>query len=274
MCPIDRSTLTRVPLHRTAASGPALAASAAIGPYFAWEAWKADAGWLSFTELLTPSVATERVAVARSTLVSAFGLAEEDVPVRVVASVYFMGVAARLLSPPLGAAVVGGALPSGTRANLWWRPVPAGPMPIAYGVVPALPTIDLSPVLVAEALVAGPLAETVTPLLDLFETEFTLSPQVLWGNVASALAGAVGVLADTMPRHADRAGAVLEHALTLAPLAGAGEVVRPDPANARRFLVRSNCCLYYRIPGGGTCGDCVLTPEADRRRHWNDLLAG
>jgi hypothetical protein len=94
-----------VPLHRTAAAGPALAASAAIGPYFAWEAWSAGAGWHPYTDLLTESVAVQRVAVARSTLVSAFGLAEEDVPVRVVASVYFMGVAARLLSPPLGAAV-------------------------------------------------------------------------------------------------------------------------------------------------------------------------
>jgi hypothetical protein len=269
---IDRSTLTRVPLHRTAAAGPALAASAAIGPYFAWEAWSAGAGWHPFTDLLTASVAAQRVAVARSTLVSAFGLAEEDVPVRVVASVYFMGVAARLLSPPLGAAVAGGALPLATRANLWWRPVSAGPMPIAYGVVPALPTADLSPAEVASALVAGPLAETITPLLELFKSAFVLSPQVLWGNVASALAGATGVLADTMPRHAARAGEVLEHALTLPPLAGAGTVVRPDPDQARRFLVRSNCCLYYRIPGGGTCGDCVLTPESDRQKHWSSLL--
>jgi len=263
-----------VPLHRTAAPGPALAAAAAIGPYFAWEAWSAGAGWRPFTDLLTPSVAAARVAAARSTLVSAFGLTKEEVPTRVVASVFFMGVAARLLSPPIGAAVAGGALPLATRANLWWRPVPAGPMPIAYGVVPALPTADLDPAEVATALVDGPLAETVTPLLELFRSAFTLSPQVLWGNVASALAGATGVFADTMPRHADRVGQVLEQTLTLPPLAGAGEVFRPDPSRARRFLVRTNCCLYYRVPGGGTCGDCVLTPEADRRRHWDQLLAG
>ncbi|WP_250213408.1 (2Fe-2S)-binding protein [Acrocarpospora catenulata] len=24
------------------------------------------------------------------------------------------------------------------------------------------------------------------------------------------------------------------------------------------FFVRRSCCLYYRVPGGGTCGDCVL----------------
>ncbi|TDC62491.1 hypothetical protein E1200_25580, partial [Actinomadura sp. GC306] len=22
---------------------------------------------------------------------------------------------------------------------------------------------------------------------------------------------------------------------------------------------RSNCCLYYRVPGGGMCGDCGLS---------------
>ncbi|MEV4620299.1 (2Fe-2S)-binding protein [Asanoa sp. NPDC049573] len=263
-----------MPLHRTAAAGPALAAAAAVGPYFAWEAWSAGSGWHPYTDLLTPSVATARVAAARSTLVGAFGLAEEDVPTRVVASVFFMGVAARLLSPPLGAAVAGGALPLATRANLWWSPVPAGPMPIAYGVVPALPAADLDPAEVASALVDGPLTETVTPLLDLFRSTFTLSPQVLWGNVASSLAGAVGVLADTMPRHADRAGQILEQALTLPPLTGTGKVVRPDPTRARRFLVRDNCCLYYRLPGAATCADCVLTPAPTRRRHWNALLAG
>jgi ferric iron reductase protein FhuF len=259
-----------VPPHKTAAAGPALAASAAIGPYFAWEAWSADRGWQPFTALLTPSVVESRVAVARSTLVDAFGLAPAEVPTRVVASVYFMGVASRLLSPPLGAAVAGGALPLVTRANLWWRPVASGPMPMAYGVVAA--RADLPVPSVASELVEGPLAETVTPLLDVFRTTFRLSSKVLWGNVASALAGAAGVLADTMPRHAARVGAVLEHAMTLPPLAGAGSVARPAASSERRFLVRANCCLYYRIPGGGTCGDCVLTPEDERLRQWEALL--
>ncbi|MEU9111287.1 (2Fe-2S)-binding protein [Streptomyces sp. NPDC048483] len=24
---------------------------------------------------------------------------------------------------------------------------------------------------------------------------------------------------------------------------------------------RRNCCLYYRVPGMGTCGDCVLNRQ-------------
>jgi FhuF 2Fe-2S C-terminal domain len=115
---------------------------------------------------------------------------------------------------------------------------------------------------------------------------------VLWGNVASALAGAAGMLADMYPdgqaAHpgasgaagladragvAERAGVIVAQALAQPPLAGTGRLVRPDPEHARRFLVRHNCCLYYRIPGGATCGDCVLTPEPARRRHWRSVLA-
>ncbi|NJC66215.1 (2Fe-2S)-binding protein [Planosporangium flavigriseum] len=112
----------------------------------------------------------------------------------------------------------------------------------------------------------------LTPVMTAYRTRFVLSPQVLWGNVASALAGAAGMIADAYPAAGDRAGAVVARMLELPPLAGTGALVRPDPAHPRRFLVRRNCCLYYRIPGGGTCGDCVLTRDTDRRRHWREVL--
>ncbi|MEC4021033.1 (2Fe-2S)-binding protein, partial [Streptomyces sp. H27-D2] len=31
-------------------------------------------------------------------------------------------------------------------------------------------------------------------------------------------------------------------------------------AAGERDFVRRSCCLYYRVPGGGMCGDCVLLP--------------
>jgi ferric iron reductase protein FhuF len=37
------------------------------------------------------------------------------------------------------------------------------------------------------------------------------------------------------------------------PLAGAG---RFDVGG--RYFVRASCCLFYRIPNAGKCGDCVL----------------
>jgi hypothetical protein len=230
---------------------------AAAGPFFVWERWASDGGWRPFTDLLDPAVAAERVAVARTALTAMAGLAPGDVPVRVVASVTFLGYAARLLSPLLGAAVAGGALPLPSPGDLWWRAVP-GPLPIAYRSLAEAPTADLPAGEVAGLLVASAVDGLVRPLLEVFRSRFVLSPQVLWGNVASALGGAAGMLADTTPGHAGRAGEVVAAMLDRAPLTGTATLAPKDPARARRALKRRNCCLYYRIPGGGTCGDCVL----------------
>ncbi|MDM4721497.1 (2Fe-2S)-binding protein [Micromonospora sp. WMMA1363] len=253
---------------------PALTAASALGPFFAWSSWSDQAGWRSLAELLDGEVLAERVDAAAATLRARCDLPVDAVPVRVVASVTFLGLAARLVSPPLGAAVVGGALPLASLDDLWWRPPTAGPWPVAHGPLDALPSGDLDDRAVTTALVETAVQGPVRLLLDAFRAQFRLSPHVLWGNVAAALAGAAGVLSDTAPAHAERAGAVLAVALELPPLAGTGTVVRPDPDRARRFLVRRNCCLYYRIPGGGTCGDCVLTSPSQLRRHWRAVLAG
>ena len=53
-----------------------------------------------------------------------------------------------------------------------------------------------------------------------------------------------------IPDVADRALEVGARALAHPYLVGTGE---PDLPFRRR-----SCCLFYRIPGGGTCGDCVL----------------
>jgi FhuF 2Fe-2S C-terminal domain len=250
----------------------ALTAAAGVGPYFAWDALAEGSGWRPFAELLDGDVAAERVDAARKTLQTTFGLADDAVPVRVVASVTFLGVAARLLSPPLAAVAVGGVLPLAGSHVLWWRPVRAGPWPIAYDGGEGLSCEGLDADAVAAAFVDSAVRGPVTALLDVFRLRFRLSPLVLWGNVASALAGAAGMVADLSPPHAEPAAAVCERTLAVPPLAGTGTLVRPDPASARRFLVRHNCCLYYRIPGGGKCSDCVLTPDPDRRRHWESVL--
>jgi FhuF 2Fe-2S C-terminal domain len=263
----------------------ALRAAAALGPYFAWErrsgsdvpekgrgpagdfpvpggrageyvpapGRRSGGDWRPLAELSEPEAVADRVGAARVVLAG---------PPRAVASVTFLGIASRLVSPPFAALVLVGVLPVPDR--LWWRSVPRGPMPLAYEVATAAPA-DATPV-------AAVLTRTVTPVLHAFADRYRISANVMWGNVASALAGAAGVLADSRPEHAERAGRILEQALTDPPLAGTGTVVRPDPAQARRFLIRRSCCLYYRIPGGGICGDCVLMPHAERRRSWAAAL--
>jgi hypothetical protein len=247
--------------------------AAAFGPYFVWEPWDAGASWRPLSDLTDEAVAAERVEVARRTLIGMFGLADEAVPERVIASVTFLGIAARLVSPVLGAAVAEGALPAVEPGQLFWKPVAGGPLPMAVHEAAAVPCAGLTAAEVADLLVESTVDGLVRPVLDVFRTRFALSPRVLWGNVASALGGAAGMIAGTVPGRTERAAAIVTACLERGGLAGTGTMVQPDPGHPRRFLVRDNCCLYYRIPGGGTCGDCVLTPEPERRRQWASVLA-
>jgi ferric iron reductase protein FhuF len=270
---IDMTSDTRVRL--TDLVLPALVTAAQIGPFFSWEPWSPDAGWLPWSSLADGDVLAERVRVARDTLIGMFGLAADDVPVRVVASVTFLGYASRVVSPLLGAAVAGGELPAPRPDELWWRPVPGGPLPVAYGGMQAQPCTRMDVTALAGAVAEVAVAALLTPLAEAFRDRFALSPKVLWGNVASALAGAAGMIADRTAGNAapaEQAAGVVGAMLRMAPLAGMGTLMQPVPERPRRFLVRNNCCLYYRIPGGGTCGDCVLTPPEERRRGWEAVL--
>ena len=83
--------------------------------------------------------------------------------------------------------------------------------------------------------------------------------RVLRGNAASALAGASAMLAGSRPPRAGTAERRTARILALEPLRGTGEFVGPDPAVPRLEFVRHSCCLLYRVPGAGTCGDCLLT---------------
>lgn len=84
---------------------------------------------------------------------------------------------------------------------------------------------------------------------------FGVSPKVLRGNAASGLVGALRVLIDRVP-----SGAAVELAAALladgGALAGTGTFLHEEGLGVA--FVRRSCCLYYRVPGGGLCGDCVL----------------
>jgi hypothetical protein len=249
-------------------AGPALEAAARLGPYFAWQPRDRQDGWRPMADLLDPEIVAERVAAGRQVIMRMSGLGADDIGERVVASTIFLGLAARLLSPLLAAAALTGVAPLAEPGRLWWRPVEGGPIPIAYD------PLGPAPGDAARALTRTAIEGLVGPILDVFRARFVLSPQVLWGNVASALGGAAGMIADHAqdPAAAERAAAVVAGMLATKPLMGMATLHRPEPARARWFLVRRNCCLYYRIPGGGTCGDCVLTPDDERRRHWDRVL--
>jgi hypothetical protein len=280
----------REPAAEVDASG-ALAAAADGGPYFAVEPWAAGAGWRPARLLADDqAVLAERVAHARGVLAGRAGLPPDGVAERVAASIVFLGLAARLVSPSLGAAVLGGVVPDLTLDSLWWRPVDGGPVPLAARAVtgrairrdtadpdaadpdaadPDAADLDEAAALLSERCVQG----VAVPVAAAFRAQFRLSPLILRGNIASALAGAAGMLAAQFPDRAEAAGQLTARMLARGPLAGAGRLVQPDASRPRRFLVRNSCCLLYRVPGGGMCGDCVLTPEHVRRQQWQAALS-
>jgi ferric iron reductase protein FhuF len=85
-----------------------------------------------------------------------------------------------------------------------------------------------------------------------------VSPRVLQGNVSSAVAGAVRMLGAASPSHARLAWTVGQRLLDREPLLDTGSYTGT-------VFRRSTCCLYYQVPGGGYCGDCVLLGRADVR---------
>ena len=81
---------------------------------------------------------------------------------------------------------------------------------------------------------------------------------MLWGDVASAVATARRLVAADRPGSAARATAVAERLLASPPLAVTAALRAPEPPDATWTFRRRSCCLYYRVPGVGLCGDCVL----------------
>ena len=77
---------------------------------------------------------------------------------------------------------------------------------------------------------------------------------LLWGNAASAMIGALRVLAAAHPGLAGRSRRLARRLLEEEELRGSGV-----PAGPGLTFRRRSCCLYYRLGGGGLCGDCCFT---------------
>ncbi|MFI9030059.1 (2Fe-2S)-binding protein [Streptomyces sp. NPDC053560] len=80
-----------------------------------------------------------------------------------------------------------------------------------------------------------------------------ISPRLLDGNMASALLGSASMLLRTQPDLRAPLTHLTMDLLATGRLRGTGHITGPDLTFRRR-----SCCLYYRAPGGGKCGDCCL----------------
>ncbi|MBR8638387.1 (2Fe-2S)-binding protein [Streptomyces tuirus] len=168
---------------------------------------------------------------------------------RVAASVAHQGLAARLWSVALGCAVLYGRLPDLDARLLHWDADGSAPDDLWLSDVRPLPG-DASTV--ADVVLHGHLE----PLSAALRVHHRLAPGLLRGNAASALAGAARELDRWARRHgrtdlAARARYLAAELLGHPLLAGSGTLT----GTAFR---RRSCCLYYRVPGGGVCGDCCF----------------
>ncbi|MCX4820814.1 (2Fe-2S)-binding protein [Streptomyces sp. NBC_01142] len=170
---------------------------------------------------------------------------------RVAASIAHLGLAARLWSVALGSAALHGQLPDLDPRQLYWDPARTSPDDLRLADLRPLPaTATATAETVREAVQYGHLV----PLAQALRRDVRISPRLLWGNAGSALAGAVRELR-SWARRSGRPE-VAERAAALA----AGLFAHPDLSGTVQgtALRRRSCCLYYRCPGGGLCGDCVF----------------
>lgn len=158
-------------------------------------------------------------------------------------SVVFLGLAARLISPPLGAAVLTGVVPCLAVGDLWWRPARGGPWPMAAGPAGARRVGGLSSAsqlsdaaaLLAEHSVRG----GIEPVAGTLAAAFRVSPLVLRGNIASALAGAAGRVAGPA-----RVGAEMVVMMSL---------LQGSCVPKQWGVVMAECLTHRPPPGGPSC---------------------
>ena len=236
------------PATRPQAAGPArvtraLAAAAAIGPFFALGTDAAGPGWRPATAYYPDGF----LAGAQARLPAA--------EPRVAASISQLDYAARLWSPVLGSGLLAQVVPDLTGLQI------RAPEAVSPDAVSSL-TLALpgpagwqaaDPITLAELSYRAVVAGHLEPLALALDSD--VAEGLLWGNAASAMVGAISVLVSARPWLREPATALAADLLALGRLAGTGDLgVTGEGLGFRR----RSCCLYYRLPGGALCGDCAL----------------
>ncbi|AKS36792.1 (2Fe-2S)-binding protein [Mycolicibacterium goodii] len=229
-----------------------LGALATLGEFFALPA-AAGPSWQPVATLCgDPETLRVYVSRTRAATAAGFGVDEADVPVRAAASAVHLSIAARLLSPAIGAAACLAAVPSLTSDSVFWQRDTSHRPPLGAAGLTWSPVTDARSA--ADRINQTLLADVLCQLNVTLRQAVSLPPQVMWGNIASAANGAVTVLAQTRPEAGDFGRALVREMIAAEPLLGAAEITHG------RFR-RRNCCLFYQVPGGGYCGDCVLVDQ-------------
>ncbi|KPI10596.1 FhuF/siderophore biosynthesis protein, C-terminal [Actinobacteria bacterium OK074] len=226
----------------------------ALGPFFAVESHPSGTEPSGPWQPVSRPLLEARVTGVGEWLAAAGGQPSGAVETRVAASVAHLGLAARLVSPALAAAVLHGLVLAPGLTELRWQPVLGGPVPLslpddAFAAGPAA-----SPARLADELSGRLLNGALRELADAF-AEFAVSRHILWGNTASAVNGAATMLVAARPDLTAPIRTLTALLLDRPPLRDAGTMT-PNGAFRRR-----SCCLIYRAAPdgkGALCGDCAL----------------
>lgn len=225
------------------------AKTSALGEYFALPV--PDAGeWQELSTLFDDDMLADFVDRTQRAIASASGCDPTQIPKRMAASSFQLGIAARLLSPVVGAATCFTALPRLDSNCVVWQKTSKHSPKLAFINPEWVPTP--TPQRAAEEIYSSVISDAFTPLNDKLATLVSLSTQVSWGNVISAANGAVTVLAMAHPAHERTGRTVVRALLDIEPLRGTGDFTHGG-------FRRRSCCLFYQAPQSGLCGDCVLT---------------
>ncbi len=231
---------TRVRAEVTAASRCGrhidLATLAGLGPYFT--ARRVIPGRATGVRCATCTTTPTR---SPASLVARGGARIGSTEYRVAASTLSLGYAARLWSLTLGGIVRAGILPDADR--LLWRDTDgrndASGRAVGWG---GTGLVDVAREMVLDRHLA--------PLVAAIRTVEPMSDRLLWGNAASALIGPPAcstVASDT--RQCASAETMLRDSRLIDTVDRQGDGYR-----------RRSCCLFYRTPVSGYCGDCALIP--------------
>lgn len=230
------ATAEQVAAARTAAD--------ALGLYFqlADPAIDHQQGWRSSAELYVPT--TGPLDELLDSAAERLGGCEY----RVAASLFYQGYAARLLSPQLGCLITSGHLPAAPADQLRYR---APATELIQLALPASPGWrgPIEPLL--DQLLAQSFTAHLLPLAAAIQDRTHLPAAILQDNAASALINGLRLLAPRLEEGDWRP--IATRALANQNLRGSGHLRIAEPA-----FVRRSCCLYYRTPAGGLCGDCPL----------------
>lgn len=251
------------PARPSATPAARAAELAALGPYFAVEVHGPHTPvrrpWQPLDALLGSAAALrDRSEDVRAALLGPDRRHPELVEFRVAASVAQLGLAARLLAPVFGIALITRAAPPVDVSQLRWVPAVTSlfrlSLPEAALAAPTSPAPTDAGTL-ARDLIRSLLHGLLGGMVEAFAA-MAVSRRVLWGNVGSAVNGTTTMITASRPDLGPETVALASALLRAGPLAG---TYRGLPGAG---FQRQSCCLIYRIADNSApefCGDCILS---------------